>query len=699
MEFYCNPINKQGEFADPFVLRHNGKYYLYSTTPDICCWSSDNLIDWELEGPTIEPTTFPSLVPFAPEVVYWNGAFYMYTSPHGLGHYVLKSESATGPFYKITGNFGHSIDGSVFIDDDGKWYFYWADDSGILGCEMKSPTEFGTPVNTGAFLNGWTEGPLIVKENDIYYMTYTGNHYLSKGYRINAATSKHPLTGYSDCEINPIIVHTAEPFVGLGHSSTVYGPDMLTRYIVYHNMNLDRTRYLNIDAVVLDESVRVLGPTNFPQPTPRLPDFSDNMVSDISSDNWDVLHGRWTVRDGFCISSAYFQCLCGSILRAATGVLEFNLSVKDGAGSYGVNIGTYSIAMNTTSNVIKLTKQDGALLCKCTIPCEYIHSALHCLQIRYNAESTTLYVDGRKTAEYAINLGDGDRIGYFSAGPNIAMGYTAFSSGDTDSVTAKLYSPIPCAVPLNGKKHINLNLNVAQTAEYVFALTCEEVQNAQEALVVTVDGNNTKTKFITASRDVAMYALTMEQGLHKVSIVIPDGLYFSSELSVFMHGQNEQVTHEIVNFGPYDKQCWGGLGLPNSEAKLEFIACPQSESSSVGIIFRASELSDGGEGDDKRMGINFFIGYCVSLQNNTVVLTKHRYDEKILLSKKISLSNKDKHKLCVRTEVNSIKVYLDNYDNPVMEYHDKVPILSGRTGIRVKDCELENAMYSNTYFK
>ncbi len=98
-------------------------------------------------------------MPFAPEVVYANGAFFMYTSPSGHGHFVLRSDSPTGPFVPISPNVGHAIDGNVLIDDDGRWYFYWAGDEGIWGCEMTSPTEFGEPVFTGIHMNGWTEVP------------------------------------------------------------------------------------------------------------------------------------------------------------------------------------------------------------------------------------------------------------------------------------------------------------------------------------------------------------------------------------------------------------------------------------------------------------------------------------------------------------------------------------------------------------
>ena len=104
--YYQNPIAKNGDFADPFALRWNGRYYLYCTNPDLRCWSSADLVHWRPEGPVIGPDVFPGLVPFAPEVVYSDGKFYLYTSPSGFGHYVLESERPTGPFRKISEMWG-----------------------------------------------------------------------------------------------------------------------------------------------------------------------------------------------------------------------------------------------------------------------------------------------------------------------------------------------------------------------------------------------------------------------------------------------------------------------------------------------------------------------------------------------------------------------------------------------------------------
>ena len=73
-------------FGDPFVMRYNGRYYLYVSTKDgevgVQCWTSDNLIEWKYAG--LCATDERTRGAYAPEVYYYNGYFYMYTSPATL---------------------------------------------------------------------------------------------------------------------------------------------------------------------------------------------------------------------------------------------------------------------------------------------------------------------------------------------------------------------------------------------------------------------------------------------------------------------------------------------------------------------------------------------------------------------------------------------------------------------------------------
>ena len=85
-------------FGDPFVLRFNGRYYLYPSTRDdqigVRCWSSVDLTNWRYEGVCcVDPTSKGA---YAPEVFRWNDAFYMITSPAGRGHYIYRAAAPTG---------------------------------------------------------------------------------------------------------------------------------------------------------------------------------------------------------------------------------------------------------------------------------------------------------------------------------------------------------------------------------------------------------------------------------------------------------------------------------------------------------------------------------------------------------------------------------------------------------------------------
>ena len=106
-----------------------------------------------------------TLAAYAPEVYYYNGTFYMYTSPGGNGHCILTSSSPEGPFVAATGNFGLSIDGSVLIDDDEQMYFSYASNQGIRMARMTDMLTIdtsSTPALTGVQIGGWTAGSYIM---------------------------------------------------------------------------------------------------------------------------------------------------------------------------------------------------------------------------------------------------------------------------------------------------------------------------------------------------------------------------------------------------------------------------------------------------------------------------------------------------------------------------------------------------------
>jgi hypothetical protein len=459
---YSNPMKLEGEWedygiGDPYVLRHDGKYYLYCSTKDwrvgIKAWSSDNLVDWTYEGlVTEDPLTEGA---YAPEVVYWNGSFYMYTSPAGKGHYVLSSDSPTGPFEVRTDNFGLTIDGSVFIDDDAKWYFTRAETGGIVAHAMTDPLTVessGEKLNTS--LGHWTEGSSIIKRGGRYFMTYTGNHVFSKGYRVNYGVKRDsPLGIYTIPENNPIIISTEDDFNGLGHSATVMGPDMDSYYIVYHNL-IGRSaegppvRMLNMDRLLFNgDKMSVNGPTHgVPAQAPAMPVFRDAMGGGAKPDA-----SRWE-------QAALDGAAEAWISRSTTGdrfTAEFNAVVSpagelpEDARFYAVfsyaDAGSYrAVELDPAARRIALKSvADGKPneLASAPLPEGMDLSKLHTIRAESDGDGTRVYWDGLLLIDNKELRGAAGKIGYaWTSGLEPALRYTAFSGdagGSSDRAVVK----------------------------------------------------------------------------------------------------------------------------------------------------------------------------------------------------------------------------------------------------------------------
>lgn len=284
METYRNPFQAPapGSTGDPFVMRYDGAYYLYFSAgapPSyLYCWRSDNLVDWTHMGVACD---LPEICGgYAPEVIYYGGKFYMCTSPHGNGHYLLRSDKPEGPYKLVSDRIGQRIDGSFFIDDDGSEYFYRAEHSGINYHGMPTPDSItlpGTPIRESC-LNGWTEGPMVLRHNGKYFLTYTGNHLLSKGYKVSYSVSDtSPVSGYANMKNRTVLCETGDDFHGLGHSSSALAPDMDGAYIIYHTYELIKKpgfRSMNVDRLFFNGSRMYANTIWWDQEKPELAEHS-----------------------------------------------------------------------------------------------------------------------------------------------------------------------------------------------------------------------------------------------------------------------------------------------------------------------------------------------------------------------------------------------------------------------------------------
>ena len=433
-DFYTNNFsdeqieNQWDEYGigDPFVYRWNGTYYLYVSTKDgnvgVRGYKSTDLVHYEpITGEGLSygyvSNDEATLSAYAPEVMYKNGTFYMILSPAGRGHILLKSDSPEGPFVSYTDALDTNIDGSFFYSNDEHVYLLKANSSGIVGNElnegMTSFTDNSTRFNNTS-MGSWTEGPYLLNRDGIYYMTYTGTNVASPAYRVgySVSTEENFYSANAFTQEDNILLNTSDSYQGLGHSSTVLGPNMDTYYIAYHNLrssggpirgyniaklNFDGT-LMNVDHPELENNIK-----------PELPAFSsyngENLVSE----------------DGF------------KLTNEATGdtfTAEYNVT---GTGAKMIfsyqdsNNYSYATFDNNAINVFTVKNgQESTVLTK-NLAETYDYSKLHTLRISFSNGSFDVNFDSMLLVNDFEADFKGGRIGYNDSS-SFAIGFTGFSN-------------------------------------------------------------------------------------------------------------------------------------------------------------------------------------------------------------------------------------------------------------------------------
>ncbi|MBE1442836.1 family 43 glycosylhydrolase [Paenibacillus sp. OAS669] len=726
---YENPFTLDQEWedygiGDPYVLRYDGKYYLYCSTKDrrvgIKAWSSDDLVSWRYEGLVTEEPV--SVGAYAPEVVYWNGAFYMYTSPAGKGHYVLQSDKPTGPFVQKTDNLGLTIDGSVFIDDDEKWYFTHAKFGGIMASSMTDPYTIEPGKQLNASLGHWTEGSMIIKRNGRYFITFTGNHVFSKGYRVNYGVSHDSPTGiYTIPENNPILISTDNDFNGLGHSATVMGPNLDSYYMVYHNL-IGRSaegppvRKLNMDRLVFNgDKMSVLGPTHgTPQEAPEPPVFQDRPGAVPSPDKWEPAAqpgGGEILVSRASTGSRYTAEYSFSLEQAPNTGIAYSLDVlfayADSANYRMARVDAKTMQLTLIDRVNGVESASAVI----PLPKGTDLTKLHTVRIESDSSGTKLYWDGLLKIEQAVMAVKPGRIGYaWPRGAKPELHYTAFSNEAGGSSDSKAIKPLPGTLEtVHGVREGNAVVRSGITSDGSDAVIMTDKGDSL-SFPVNPRQDGSYLLSVNASRSSAGSTLVIEAGESTQEIKL-DATLFAEDSD----WTKVPLTKLEMKAGPQ----WMTLRLKKGEMALRYVEAsltepvPKQQSvikpSEVGMANRFGGnprwsdytvsfdvtlkeavkdelgvlLRTSNESEFRDQVKDAYMGYALVFRGDRVVLTRVSYENSAeQASGALAFQAGQTRRVTVKLKGASIAVYSDDSKEPILKWTDPHAFLVGRVGLR-----------------
>ena len=257
-------------YADPDIIYHDGYYYMYVTSTGYLVFRSKDLVAWESLGMSMPECSWniSTQHQWAPDVEYINGKFYMAVTYGEAGFGIAVSDKPEGPFVCASEEpmLKNTIDGNLFVDDDGRIYLYYTSwyngrAYGIWGIELegdcvtpKWETErlllkADMPWESSLNMGGVVEAPFMMKKDGVYYLIYSGSHYMAD-YAVGYATSDSPLGTFKKSENSPILYRTND-VRGPGHCSVVETPDgrMFMVYHVHASETSVHPRHVAIDPV------------------------------------------------------------------------------------------------------------------------------------------------------------------------------------------------------------------------------------------------------------------------------------------------------------------------------------------------------------------------------------------------------------------------------------------------------------------
>ena len=586
---------------------------------------------------------------------------------------------------------------------------------------------------------------MVVYHDGYYYMTYTGNHVLSPSYRILYGVSdKSPLSFDRAEENNPLLISTAGDVLGIGHSSTVKGPDLDSYYIVYHSLvDTLPNRNMNIDRIVFNgENMVIMGPTTASQQTPDLPDVYHYFAPGSSLKGWSLM-GDLAAGSGLCLNE-------GSMLVSKTPfegdfTAEYNVTSISEGGQAGA-VFAYTDAENF--GVCYFSPAEQKVIIETTVNGETTRTevdtvrsfgedtrfdCLQSLQIERWGDDYTIYMNDHLICTITDIPLTGGAIGYITRSASATFGFiggTAAVGGMGGADQYKTVSDkggfIPAyentqglptvtlqdgvrAVEATAGASLSYRILAASKDGYDLAVLSHGVSGAGAKADVYLDGalvgtcvlsSNGKTstailRGIPVSAGQHVLTLEMREGtvrvesltMRKATPVTPLSLEFTKDTGGPVHSVGEWEIADgalaLTGENAFGKVLYGS---PNwGDYTAEVTVTPQA-SPNCGLLVRVTNpgaptfLNAWPSAEDAAVATDWVMGYFIGITPSTVFIGKQSYSYTEVARADGRFPAKKSYRLKAVCEGGRIRVYVDG--ELYLDYTDPHPFMQGMAGVR-----------------
>jgi beta-xylosidase len=236
----ARPSAVPGLFADPDLLVHDGRYWLYPTTDGVPDWgattfsvlSSPDLVSWTDHGVVLDlaDVAWASGHAWAPAILHRDGRFLLYFTADTGAIGVAVADSPLGPFRDIgrplvaDGDFsGRAIDPSLLVDRDGTVHLYWG--NGVAHGVALHPDLISFDPSTVVewVPEGFCEAAWVHRRGDVYYHSWSVDDTRSADYHVEYATGPGP-TGPWTHRGTLLRKRPGAGILGTGHHAIVQVP-------------------------------------------------------------------------------------------------------------------------------------------------------------------------------------------------------------------------------------------------------------------------------------------------------------------------------------------------------------------------------------------------------------------------------------------------------------------------------------------